>query len=49
MTVIFSHSWEERNNMADNMNGLKRTHYCGEVTEIGGEAVVCGFVERVRE
>ena len=34
--------------MADNMNGLKRTHYCGEVTEIGGEAVVCGFVERVR-
>ncbi len=35
--------------MADNMNGLKRTHYCGEVTEIGGEAVVCGFVERVRD
>lgn len=34
--------------MADNMNGLKRTHYCGEVTEIGQEVVVGGFVDRVR-
>ena len=23
--------------MADSMKGLKRTHYCGEVTEIGQE------------
>lgn len=30
------------------MNGLKRTHYCGEVTEIGREVVVGGFVDRVR-
>ncbi|MDE7105033.1 MAG: aspartate--tRNA ligase, partial [Ruminococcus sp.] len=34
--------------MADNMKGLKRTHYCGDVTEIGTEVVVGGFVERVR-
>ena len=33
----------------DNMKGLKRTHYCGEVTEIGKEVVVCGFVERIRD
>ncbi|MBR5166080.1 MAG: aspartate--tRNA ligase [Ruminococcus sp.] len=31
------------------MNGLKRTHYCGEVTEIGKEVVVGGFVERIRD
>ncbi len=30
------------------MKGLKRTHYCGEVTEIGQEVVVGGFAERVR-
>ena len=34
--------------MADTMKGLKRTHYCGEVTQPGGEAVVGGFVDRVR-
>ena len=34
--------------MADKMKGLKRTHYCGEVTQPGGEAVVGGFVDRVR-
>ncbi len=34
--------------MADSMKGLKRTHYCGEVTEIGQEVVVGGFAERVR-
>ena len=34
--------------MADTMKGLKRTHYCGEVTQLGGEAVVGGFVDRVR-
>ena len=33
----------------DNMKGLKRTHYCGEVTETGIEAVVGGFVERIRD
>ena len=35
--------------MADSMKGLKRTHYCGDVTEIGKEVVVGGFVERVRD
>ncbi len=34
--------------MADSMKGLKRTHYCGDVTEIGQEVVVGGFVERIR-
>ncbi|HNZ98122.1 aspartate--tRNA ligase [Ruminococcus sp.] len=34
--------------MADSMKGLKRTHYCGEVTEIGKEVVVGGFVDRIR-
>lgn len=34
--------------MADNMKGLKRTHYCGEVTEVGQEVVVGGFVDRIR-
>ncbi|SDB04705.1 aspartyl-tRNA synthetase [Ruminococcaceae bacterium FB2012] len=32
----------------DTMGNLRRTVYCGEVSEIGSEAVVCGFVERVR-
>lgn len=34
--------------MADNMKGLKRTHYCGDVTEVGQEVVVGGFVDRIR-
>ena len=34
--------------MADSMKGLKRTHYCGEVTEAGKEVVVGGFVDRIR-
>ena len=34
--------------MADTMKGLKRTDYCGEVTEIGKEVVVGGFVDRIR-
>lgn len=34
--------------MADNMKGLKRTHYCGDVTEAGQEVVVGGFVDRIR-
>ena len=36
--------------MADTMQGLKRTHYCGEVTEaaIGSEVVVSGWVQRAR-
>jgi len=32
----------------DTMGNLRRTDYCGEVREIGKEAVVCGFTERVR-
>ena len=35
--------------MADNMNGLKRTHYCGEVEGIGKEVVVGGFVQKIRD
>lgn len=35
--------------MADNMKGLKRTHYCGEITESGKEVVVGGFVDRIRD
>ena len=31
------------------MKGLKRTHYCGDVTEIGAEVVVGGFVDRIRD
>ena len=34
--------------MADSMKGLKRTHYCGDVSEIGSEVVVGGFVDRIR-
>ena len=32
----------------DTMQGLKRTHYCGEVleSELGKEIVVAGFVQR---
>ena len=33
----------------DSMKGLKRTHYCGEVTETGKEVVVGGFAERIRD
>ncbi|MBR5976910.1 MAG: aspartate--tRNA ligase, partial [Clostridia bacterium] len=37
--------------MMDNMNGLKRTNYCGEFTtaNIGEEVVVCGWVARQRD
>ena len=35
--------------MADTMKGLKRTHYCGEVTEAGKKVVVGGFVDRIRD
>lgn len=35
--------------MADTMKGLKRTHYCGEVTEAGKDVVVGGFVDRIRD
>ena len=35
--------------MLDTMNGIKRTHYCGEVSEIGKEVVVGGFVDRIRD
>ncbi len=35
--------------MADNMKGLKRTHYCGEVTEAGKTVTVGGFVDTVRD
>ena len=30
------------------MKGLKRTHYCGQVTEAGQEVVVGGFVQKTR-
>ncbi|MGN0607289.1 MAG: aspartate--tRNA ligase [Oscillospiraceae bacterium] len=35
--------------MADNMKGLKRTHYCNDVEEIGSEVVVGGFVQKIRD
>lgn len=34
--------------MADNMKGLRRTHYCNDVEEIGTEVVVGGFVQKAR-
>lgn len=33
----------------DTMEGLRRTHYCGEVPETQQEVVVCGFADRVRD
>ncbi|MCR4692855.1 MAG: aspartate--tRNA ligase [Firmicutes bacterium] len=30
------------------MQGLKRTHYCGDVSEIGKEVTVGGFVQKIR-
>ncbi|MDE5945858.1 MAG: aspartate--tRNA ligase [Oscillospiraceae bacterium] len=35
--------------MADNMKGLKRSHYCGEVVKAGEEVIVGGFVDRIRD
>ncbi len=35
--------------MADNMNGLKRNIYCGEVLKEGVEVTVGGFVQKVRD
>ncbi len=32
----------------DNMNGLKRTHYCNDVPK-NGEVTVCGFVAKIRD
>lgn len=31
------------------MNGLRRTHYCGEVPNEECEVVVCGFVQKIRD
>ena len=33
----------------DTMKGLKRTHYCGEVEEIGNAVVVGGYVQKIRD
>ncbi len=33
----------------DTMQGLKRTHYCGEVEGIGSEVVVGGYVQKIRD
>ncbi|MCM1524824.1 MAG: aspartate--tRNA ligase [Ruminococcus sp.] len=35
--------------MADNMKGLKRTHYCGEVLTAGETVTVGGYVDTVRD
>ncbi len=37
--------------MNDTMEGLKRTHYCTQVSEadIGKEVVVCGFTQKTRD
>ncbi|MCR5121717.1 MAG: aspartate--tRNA ligase [Ruminococcus sp.] len=33
----------------DTLKGLKRTHYCGEVENIGAEVTVGGFVQKIRD
>lgn len=33
----------------DNMNGLKRTNYCGETKDIGSVVVVGGYVQKIRD
>ncbi len=33
----------------DTMTGLKRTHYCGDVSEIGSTVVVGGYVQKTRD
>lgn len=37
--------------MVETMNGLKRTHYCGEfgMKDVGSEVVACGWVQRQRD
>ena len=35
--------------MLDSMNGLKRTHYCGEVLSEADEVTVGGFVQKIRD
>lgn len=35
--------------MADNMKGLKRTCYCGEVEGVGKDVVVGGYVQKIRD
>lgn len=37
--------------MADRMDGLKRTNYCGELSaeDIGRQVVVCGFTQKQRD
>ena len=35
--------------MADTMQGLSRTCFCGEVSRVMGEVVVGGFTQRVRD
>ena len=36
-------------NIMDTMQGLKRTHYCGDVEGIGNEVVVGGYVQKLRD
>ena len=35
--------------MLDSMNGLTRTHYCGEVLNEADEVIVGGFVQKIRD
>ena len=35
--------------MADNMKGLKRTHYCAQINKAGQTVVVGGFVQKIRD
>ena len=37
--------------MAETLAGIKRTHYCGEVSEneIGNSITVCGWVQKIRD
>lgn len=42
------HAVERNGYKMDNMNGLKRTHYCGKVLEAGQTVTVAGFCDTVR-
>ena len=49
-TNIYEYTLERKFiKMADNMKGLKRTHYCGEVEGIGSEVTVGGYVQKARD
>ena len=44
-------SRKEETSMAETMNGLKRTSYCGKLSKanVGNSEVVCGWVQKQRD